>query len=227
MMSEISIKDIFVLIVRKWWILLICMLLFGGTAYAYSIYYLVPVYQAQTTLYVGKNAAEESISTNDIYLGSYLINDYREIAKSRIVASAVISELGLNMDPNSLMERIKVSQKEDTRVVQLSINDTDPQIAMVLTNKVAEVFQKTVTDIMKIENVQILDKAELPTYPVSPNKSMNLQIGILIGFVIALGIIFLTAFLDDTIKTAEDVKEYVDLPVIGTIPVFPASKKVV
>ena len=224
-MLEIDIKDLFRLILKKWWILIICILILGSASYIWTNYFIVPVYSSSTTLYVGKNVESEGIQTSDLSLGTILIQDYRELAKSKLVAREVIDEMGLqNMSPASLAGRIGVTQRNESRVIQISVADTDPKMAMELTNKVAEVLKKKITEIMQIENVQIIDKAELQPYPVSPNKRMNYIIGVILGLIAGMGIILLIVYLDNTIKTSEDVKKYLNLPVIGTIPNFKAGK---
>lgn len=219
-MTEISIKDIFRILLRKWWVIFICIVIFGAAAYIWTNYYVVPMYNASTTLYVGKNTDQIGIETTDLYLGSNLILDYREIAKSKLVAYEVIDELGLRMSAGALAGRISVNQRDATRVIQISITDSNPQMAMDIANTVAEVFRRKVIEIMQVENVQVIDKAELPIFPVSPNKQLNYMIGIILGLAIGVGVIFLIEFLDDTVKTPEDVEKYTGLTVIGTIPVF-------
>jgi len=223
-MDIMDIKELLTAILRKWWLLLLCAIIGGGIAYYYSNYYLVPMYEANTTMYVGKNVESENLAVTDLTLGSNLIADYREIAKSRQVAAKVIEELNLPMSPAALANRISVTQRSSSRVIQFSIRDSNPQRAGEITNKVAEVFQEKAVELLKIENVQVIDKAELPTYPVSPNKRRYLMIGVAIGIAAALGVVFLIEFLDNTIKTPDDVKKYIDLPVIGTIPAFKSGK---
>lgn len=219
-MTDISIKELLKILLRKWWIIFICVVVFGIAAYVWTNYFVTPMYSASTTLYVGKNTETVGIESSDLYLGANLILDYREIAKSKLVAYEVIDELRLKMNAGALANMIRVEQREMTRVIQISVSYPDPQMAMDITNKVAEVFKKKVIDIMQLENVQIIDKAELPGFPISPNNRLNYIVGILLGLAIGVGIIFLIEFLDDTIKTPEDVQKYIDLPVIGVIPVF-------
>lgn len=220
-MLEINMKDLIRLVLRKWWIFVICSLIFGSATYVWTNYFTIPVYSSSTTLYVGKNIESQGIQTSDLSLGSILIHDYRELAKSKLVASQVIDEMGLQkISAGSLAGRIGVSQKNESRVIQISITDTNPQRAMELANKVAEVLQEKIIEIMQIENVQIIDRAELQPFPISPNKRLNYMIGIIIGLILGMGIILLIVYLDNTIKTPEDVQNHLGLPVIGNIPLF-------
>lgn len=222
---EVNIKELFSLTLKRWWLILLFMILFGSISAIWTQYYVTPIYQAYTTVYVGKNADEQGLSTTDLYIGATLVLDYSEIAKSRLVASAVANELGLNMSPAALSSKISVSQKPETRVIQISVRDPNPELAMMIANKEAEVFMQKVAEIMQIENVQIIDTAELPLFPVSPNKQLNILIAVALGFVASVGIIILKEFLDDTVKTPEDIKRCVDLPVLGAIPAFQTKKR--
>jgi capsular polysaccharide biosynthesis protein len=73
---------------------------------------------------------------------------------------------------------------------------------------------------MGIDNVQIIDTARVSYTPVRPNLATNIAIAVVLGMMLGVGIIFLIEFLDNTIKTAEDVQKYLDLPVLGVIPGF-------
>ena len=114
-MTEIDIKTLLNIAVRRWWILLLCIVVFGGMATCWTLYYVVPLYEANTTMYIGKNADEIGLSPTELNIGSAVILDYREIVKSRLVASAVLKELGYNnISPASLANSINVDQKSNT-----------------------------------------------------------------------------------------------------------------
>ena len=168
-MTEISIKDIFGMLVRRWWIILVFAVVFGAAVYIRTNFFTVPLCNASTTLYVGKNTDQFGIETADLNLGSSLILDYREIAKSRLVAYEVLDELGLGMSAEEVSDKIMVDQKDTTRVIEITVKDSDPQMAMDIANTVAEVFRRKVADIMQIENVQIIDTADAGAF-VSPRK---------------------------------------------------------
>lgn len=221
-MTEIELRDVFRIIIRRWWVIVIGGALAALVSGAVSIFYLDPVYQSDTTIYVGKDTEKDStVLYNDLLLGDRLVNDYRELVKSRMVTGMVIEELGLNTSTATLANKINVNSVKDTRIIQITAQDTDPQRSMDIANKMAEVFQLKVVEIMDVENVQIIDIAVLPKNPVKPNIKMNIAIALLLGMMLGVGIVFLIEYLDNTIKTPEDVKRYVDLPIIGTIPVFP------
>ena len=71
-----------------------------------------------------------------------------------------------------------------------------------------------------ISNVRELDRAQLPTKPVSPNMRNNVAIAALIAVVFGVGIIFLIVFLDRSIKSTADATQSSGVPVLGIIPIL-------
>lgn len=185
-----------------------------------SFFVIDPVYEANATLYVisRQEAQQSTIQYNDMLVGQQLVKDYREIVKSRTVTSQVIEDLDLDMSSKELAEKISVGSKNDTRIIEISVQDTDPDRASIIANKTCEVFMSKVKDLMKVENVEIVDNAISPETPVKPRPLLNIAIGMFLGLFVALGVIFLIEYLDDTIKNSEDVEKYLGLPVLGTIP---------
>lgn len=225
-MAEINLKELIKAILLRWWIIIICVALSTGASIFYNKYKIVPVYSANATIYVGKNIESNAFQANDLYIGSALISDYREIAKSRRVATRVIKELEIPyMTPSAMSSMIGVNQKGDTRFIEININSTKPVLAMDIANKVAEVLQEQIKEIIKIENVQIIDRAVLPRFPIATNERRNQIIGVMLGLVIGAFIAYIIDYMDDTIKTPEDVINAVNIPVIGTIPVFQTKGK--
>ena len=222
-MDTLDLKSIFQILLKRWWIVVTFTLLCTIVSAIVSFFLLTPIYQSDATLYIGKNLdSSGELVYNDLLLGNQLVKDYRELVKSRRIANIVLEELGMeHLSAADLSSKLEVNLKNDTRVFQISAQDEDPVLAAKITNKVAQVFQQEVIDIMKVENVQIIDEAVVPVNPVKPNKKMNIAIAFVIGLMLGTGIVFLIEYFDNTIKTPEDIKKYLDIPIIGTIPVFP------
>jgi len=67
-------------------------------------------------------------------------------------------------------------------------------------------------------NVAILDSAVTPMYPIKPRKRTNLMIGAMFGLFLGLGVVFFLDYLDNTLRTPEDVEKYLGLTAIGVVP---------
>ncbi len=188
----------------------------------YCKYFMIPVYESNATLYIGGDIDNDSsIAYNDLLIGDRLVNDYREIVKSRRITGIVIERLGIkDLSLSEFAEKLNVQSKKDTRLIEISAQDCNPEIAMNMVNTVAEVFREEIVKIMEVKNIQIIDSAIVNKNPIKPDVKMNVAVALVLGIMIGLGIIFFIEFLDNTIKTSEDIEKYLELPVIATIPVI-------
>ncbi|BCS80352.1 YveK family protein [Anaerocellum diazotrophicum] len=213
----------YILIIRKRLILIIS-ITFISTLIAgiLSFYILPPIYKATVTLFAGRSNNDSSNDNiqalySDVLLGQQLVKDYREIAVSRTVLEKVIKELNLKMTTEELGNMVSVQLKNDTRILMINIESKDPKFAATVANKLAEVFIEAVQRIMKIENVQIVDRAVIPDKPEKPKKLLNTAVAFVLGLMIGVGIAFFIEYLDNTIKTPDDVEKYLELPVLAVI----------
>ena len=220
-MEEIELREYFYILLKRMWIIVLITVLSVATSGIVSFFVLEPEYSTFTTLMLGKPqdySNQEKIEYNDVLLNQKLVSTYGELAKSRVVSNEVIKNLNLNITPGQLSGKTSVSLVRDTEIIKITVNDYSPVMAAKIANETAKVFMKNVSNIMKIENVQVIDKAEVPTAPFKPNKMMNIAIAGVLGVMVSVFIIFLLEYLDNTIKTPEEVERHLDLPVIGMIP---------
>lgn len=216
---EIDLKEIFHMLQKRW------VLITGITVSALiisaivSFFILTPIYQASTTMIVSYKQNQESIMTyNDLQTSQKLVATYTEIVKSELVSDAVINKLNLELSPKELIDKISVSQVGQTEILKLTVNDEDPELATLIANTIAQVFQEDIGQMMEVDNVSTIDIAKVPENPTSPNKMMNIAIAGVLGLVISVGLVFVLEFLDRTYKTPTDVERHLGLPLIGAIP---------
>lgn len=218
-----ELKQYLKIICKRLWLIVLLPAIAGFASFYVSFYVLTPVYESNITLYVINKKADPqlAIAYNDVMVGQQLVKDYRELVKSRTVTGSVIRELQLKgFTPESLAEKISVNSKNDTRIIEIRVQDQNPVRAKDIANEVGYEFINKVIDLMKVENVSIVDSAQTPSEPVKPKPTVNIAIAVFTALLAALGIVFLIEYLDDTIKTSEDVEKYLGLTVLGTIPVF-------
>jgi len=220
----LEIKE-YILIIRKRLPLIVVITLISTLIAAIlSFYILPPIYKATVTLFAGRSTNNDGSSDSiqalysDVLLGQQLVKDYREIAVSRTVLERVIKELNLKMTTDQLSNMVSVQLKNDTRILMINIESKDPKFAATVANKLAEVFIEAVQRIMKIENVQIVDRAVVPDKPEKPKKLLNTAVAFILGLMVGVGIAFFIEYLDNTVKTPDDVEKYLQLPVLAVIP---------
>lgn len=214
-------------IIKKYLKLFIfCALLSSIFVYLITEYIITPKYTANATMVIGSSGNTEgsnlvdelNIDYNQIQANKALISTYSEIVKSRGIADKVISNLNLDMDYEEFSEKVSIEPVNDTQIISVKVVDTIPERTQDIANETANIFKDSIGDIMKVDNVQILDGASLPDTPYSPNILINTIAGFLAGNIIGIIIAIFREFSDTTIKSQDDINKYFDIPVIGIIP---------
>ena len=232
-MEELDLKELFNIFWQRKLEIVTIILIFViiGAVYTYAI--LQPKYTSYTNLLLtqvnGNNETGNdttSITQTDLTLNSKLISTYSEIIKRDAVLREVIDDLNIkNLTEDSLRKNIKVSAISDTEIIKIEVTNENPNYAQMIANKIAEVFSEKITDIYKINNVYVLDKAVVSENPSNINHLKDIVIFAFIGVVIACGYALLANMLDNTVKTEADIEKLTGLTVLATIPYYDTEVK--
>lgn len=214
----IYIDDIVKIIKRRKWILVVVPLIFLITGVIINYLVLTPIYFSSSTLIVNKSDPDDKIKYNDLMISNQLVSSYSEIAKSKTVIDKVL--MNENITPEEFRKKLNIEQVTDTLLIEISVEDTDPVRAARLANKTAADFIIRVNELIKVETIQLLDLAEVPIIPKKPYKKFNIIGTSIIGIIIASGLVILLECLNQTIKSSEDIKRHLDLPIMGVIPKY-------
>lgn len=217
----LDLREIFQIIRKRLWIILLITILSVTASGVVSYYVLTPSYEASTTIIIGnspKQAKEYGYDYSDVLMYQQLAKTYGEIASSRSVAVNASRRLGQGVTPGEILSKITVTPRTDTQVMEITATSISNEDAMRTANALSEAFIEEAMRIFPTGNVQIMDSATLPKNPVSPRPMLNMAIAFFIGLMVSLGIIFLKEYLDNTIKTENDIHNLLDIPVIGIIP---------
>ncbi|MCA1060871.1 capsular biosynthesis protein [Rossellomorea aquimaris] len=228
MEETISLKELIQTLKKRMSLIIILTLVAVLVSAAISYFVLTPIYQSSTQLLVNKSNQDQQNSFNvgEVQTNLQLINTYNVIMKSPAILDIVIDELNLDMTTGALNEKVTVQSEKDSQVVNISVQDKDPKQAAAIANKIAQVFQKEIVDIMNVDNVSILAKAELGKNPspIKPQPLLNIAIAMVVGLMAGVGLAFLLEFLDNTIKTEQDIEKNLELPLLGVIPTISESE---
>jgi len=217
MEETISLKEIFQTIRKRLWLITIMTAVIVATVGVVSFFFLTPIYQSSTQILVNQKASETPyINQAEIRTNIELINTYNEIIKTPAILDLVKEELNLT---ESLSNLITVGSSNNSQVMKITVEHTDPQMAVNIANTTANVFKEEIVKIMNVDNVSILSPAELPEnpVPVKPNPMLNMAIGLVVGLMAGVGLAFLLEYLDNTIKSEQDIERLLELPVLGAI----------
>jgi capsular exopolysaccharide synthesis family protein len=220
---NIDIRELLYLLLKKWYLIVLCFVLSTSSAFLITQYYLKPVYTAETTLFLGKERQKVDFSFADIQVNNQLVADYRELLMSRTVAEEIEKKLGV---PISVFQgNVSVKTVKDSRIFSISYADTDKERAANVTNELATIIQQLAKEIIEVNNVQVIDTAKVPNKPVKPNKKMNVSVAGVLGLLSGAMLIYILEYVDHTFKKPEDVEGQLGLNVIGTIPLFEGGKR--
>ena len=216
---EIDLMEIFGLMLHRLWLILLCAVAVGAAAFAISKYVMTEEYESTTRIYVLNRQNDDTLTYSDVQLGTQLTKDFREIIKSRYVLEQVIDVCGLQDVSDSLADRISVDTQTDTRIITITVTDTDPAMAQYIANELREASAERIKNVMDIQAVNVVDEANLPTSPSAPRVGRWTIIGFLFGGVICMIIVLIQFLLDDTVKTSDDIEKYLGLSTLGLIPI--------
>ncbi len=203
------------------WLILLVALAFGGAAYAFSKFVIPEEFQSTTKIYVlDKEGGSGQNTYTDLQVGSQLTKDYAELITSRTVIEKVIADNHLESvyDYNQFLKKVAVDTPTDTRIVSITVTDTDPALAQKLADDIRAEASDLIINTMQIDAVNTYEEANLPTEKSGPSCSKWALIGALIGALLVAAIVTLQYILDDTIKTSEDVEQYLGMSTLALIP---------
>lgn len=217
---EINLGEIFSILLSRIGVIILSGVVVGMLCLIFSKFVMTPMYTSSTKIYVVSREGENSnLTYSDLQVGSLLTKDYVELVKSRTVLTQVITELNLDMTTSALADMITVSNSSDTRIITIRVEGPDPYQAQEIANSVRAIASSHICNVMNLEAVNVVDEADIPTAPSSPNVMKNAIIGVLIGFLVAVAVVIISYMADDTIKTPDDVERYLGMSVLASIPV--------
>lgn len=223
-MEEIDLKEFVMLFWDRKVSIILITIIFMLIGIIYSVGFVTPKYTSSTTLLLAtsesSNSKTNTITTSDITLNSKLVSTYSELVKSKNVTRQVISNLGIDETEDELRNSITVSSVKDTELIKISVTDKNATNAYNIANEIAKVFTQKVSEIYNINNVQILDQAEISTTPSNINHAKDVIMFTFVGLFVAIVFVLVANMLDTTIKSSEEVEKLCNVPVIASIPLY-------
>lgn len=193
-----------------------------------SYFILTPIYQASTQILVNQEKSDQQvINMNEVQTNLQLINTYNVIIKSPAILDIVVKRLDTDKTLEELNDQITVGSEKDSQVISITVQDSDPKIAAEIANTTAKVFQEEIVKIMNVDNVSILSSAVVKDNPspIKPKPVLNMAIALVVGLMAGVGLAFLLEYLDNTVKTEQDIEQYLGLPVLGAISTIEQEAK--
>jgi capsular polysaccharide biosynthesis protein len=214
-MRELTLHDALIAI----WDRIIFVVLFSLAAAAAAAYVswnvLPPVYTATTTLYVLSEYTQGSISYMDVNTSTLLVSDYQALASSSRVRAGAAEMVGIdNLDGFE----ITVDTQDSTRMIYVNVVGENPGETANVANAIAENLSVCILEVMKVENISVIDTAVPPNMPSGPDALKNTVLAGMCALVLSIGIVLFAEVANTRIRTNEDAEKLLNLPVLAQIP---------
>ncbi|MCR5792364.1 MAG: hypothetical protein K6G65_04275 [Lachnospiraceae bacterium] len=215
---EIDLLELFQVVWSHIITILVCGIVVAGLTGLISRYMIQPTYASTSKLFILTQSTSIT-SLADIQVGTSLTQDYMELIKSRPVVEGVIENLGLEMTYEEMLGKLSVDNPTSTRILKITITDSDPHVAKEVADEFADVAKKQISAIMATDEPNIVEQGHVNEYPISPNVKRNAVLGGAIGVFISAAVFIILYLLDDTIKSSDDIEKYLNLNTLASIPI--------
>lgn len=224
--KTINIMDIVMLAWRRLWIIVIVAAICAGAAFGYCKFFLTPSYSATSSILVTNGAVitsyaetTDKISGSDISASLYLAETVVDILNTPDIYIALANELG-EENYQGLKNGFSVSRRsENTLFIDITYSSADPQRAMDVVNKFAEVACKYIPGFIPSSRANVASTA-MKASQTYPRTTMATGIVGVAGAAVTLMVLFVVESMNRSIKGEEDFTSTFDVPLLGAVPDF-------
>lgn len=209
---------------KRLWLILLCVAAATATTAFYTFDRYTPQYQASSKLVINQTFSNDSgveiMDTGAMNNNIRLIETYKEIIRSSAIMEKVVAKYPeLNATSDELIRTVNVYSVNNTQIMMISASGLAYERTAKIVNGVSEVFRSEIPRIMKINNVTLLTEAPMLNNPQPVNSPAisNMLLSFIIALLFSVGLVFLLEYMDDTIKTEDDILKVFDVPVLATV----------
>lgn len=222
-------------LIRKGWLLVVLGVTLGGASGFASALIAAPEYTASTRLFISVRT-QDSSTASDVSQGSAAaqqkVRSYTDVATSETVLQPVIDELQLDVSASTLARRVSATTPTNTVIINIDVEDSSAQRAADTANAVGKSFSAVVEGLetpaegaSSLVRAATIQPASVPAGPSSPNRSLSVAVGALLGTMGGLGAALLRSRLDNRIHSVRDVESVSSAPTLGRIGLDPNVRK--
>jgi len=217
---EIDLREVYYLLRSRLAAILAGIILCAAVGGLICEFAVTPLYASTAKLYIinASGSSFAGISLADLQIGASLTSDYQELIQSRPAVEEVIEALNLDITYEQMLSKLSIQNKENTRILAITIQDTDPLMAKQMVDKFAEVAKKRVSQVMNIEEPSLVEEGHVMETSMNQNMNRYVAVGGITGAVLMISIILLRYLMDDSIHSAEDIERYLNLNTLAMIP---------
>ena len=203
--------------------IVIVLFIFAICGYFYSYNMVTPKYKSVSTMVLASNNLNQegnTVTQTELNLNKSLISTYGKILKSKNVLGQVIKNLNLDVTEEELDKNVQIEKVDDTQIIKIGVINESAIEAQEILRELNKAFIEEVKQIFKMDNINIVDEASFEITPYNINHARDIIGFLVIGSVFSVCMIACIYFFDTTIKIEQDIEEFTDVNVIGTVPKY-------
>jgi len=218
--KDYPLKTIFETILKRIWIILICVIIGTTGSFLISKYVIEEQFTASVSMYVTPNikSTDADDYLNYLSYSQQIIDTYAHLLKTNSFMREVADASGLRYTEGDLNKMIEVEVLDDTELFRISVTSKSPKDSLKLANTAATLAPEKILEMKTANSVSVVDKAVMPKIPSSPNIIINTIIGFVFGLAFGYLIANVLELLDNRIKDEDDFIMNYDIPILGIIP---------
>ena len=215
---EIDLMGLLVRLKSKIWVILLVTVIFALGGYVGAKLFSTPMYTATSQVYVFESNTG-GMNYNDLSVATQVRRDCALIIRGESVAREVIQQLGLKTTPAGLIAGINVTTEDNTRILNLTYTGADPEQAALIINTVRDVAAEQIKTVMDMNALRTIYEASVPQAASNMNTKRTTMVSAVIGLALSVAVLVVIFLLDDTLRTEDDVQNYLGLSTLAAIPV--------
>lgn len=216
-----SIRKIFKTLEQHIALILICITLSTASSAVINFYVLKPKYQTTAKLFIGNevsNLSNGEIYSPDVSTYQRLMETYEEIIYTEDLIKRSLDNSNISgVTATDVLKGLEVTTTDTTQILKLEYTTGNREEAKKVVDSIIKEFMITSKELIPIGSVQVVMEASEPIKPISPKKTINIALGVVIGAFLGIAISIIMEYMDNSIKTKEDVEKLLDVPVIGMV----------
>lgn len=219
--TVIDLRQLFVLLKKNYLGIILWGVLGVIIALVISFIFMTPQYSSSIDLLVNQKADNEGLQYNVQQADLQAINTYKDVIQKPVILEPVVKQLrqkdNYSGSVASLEKLVTISNETNSQVLTVTVTDTNAYTAADLANTIGKVFSQKIKKMMKIDNVTVVTKAIADITPVSPNKKLDILVGLIVGLLIGVIIVVIKDLLDTTVRDEKFLTEELGLTSLGAI----------
>lgn len=190
-----------------------------------TLFFIDPTYESKISVIIGPNQSisddySSYQSSYDIVMYQKMVKTYSELLTSKIVLEDVIGNTGLDLTLDDLASMIKIKTTTESEFINITIEGKNADDTTLIANQLPVSLKNISSQIRGVDNVILVDTASRPEKPASPNIIINISLAFVLGLIFSICLVILINYLDQRIKDKNELKEIINLPILGEVPNF-------